>query len=432
MSKNTLHPVGEKPREKALIFAIVPKGTDTAVLTEHLDELALLLDTAGADVADRLYQERVKPDPGWAVGKGKIEEIRELAAEHDVDMIVFDDELSPIQVKNLEEELAIKVLDRSGVILDIFAAHAKSLESRTQVELAQLQYLMPRLTGMWTHLSKQFGGVGSKGPGETQIETDRRMFRRRIQRLKEKLKEIEIQRIVQTKGRGSLARFALVGYTNAGKSSLMRAITGTDLYIKDQLFATLDTTVRSFELLSGQKVLISDTVGFIRKLPHQLVASFRSTLAETLEADVLIHVVDASHEHARDHIEVVNATLKELGAEDKPMLLVFNKIDALEDKYVIDDMESEYPGAIFVSALRSINLQRLLKEMQQAIEELSVVRTLMVPYEQAKAVSKVYSDSEVLERKDNDNGTTLVVKVSADKLSAFENEFASFIGLASV
>ena len=295
-----MHDVGLRPREQAFIVAVTKKGVNPDVVREHLDELTLLLDTAGADVIGRLTQERERPDLSTALGKGKVQELKELVVELRADMVVFDDELSPAQVRNLEKELNIKVLDRSGVILDIFAAHAKSAESRTQVELAQLEYLLPRLTGMWTHLSKQFGGVGSKGPGETQIETDRRMYRTRMQRLREKLKEIEAQRDIQRKGREGIPRFALVGYTNAGKSSLMRQLTLADVFIEDRLFATLDTTVRSLDLPSGQKALVSDTVGFIRKLPPQLVASFQSTLAETLEADVLLHVVDIAMRQSRN------------------------------------------------------------------------------------------------------------------------------------
>ncbi len=427
MTRSELHSVGELPRERAICVAVVPKGTDPEIVSEHLDELELLLDTAGADVVMRMYQERAKPDVSTAIGKGKVEELLALVEDTKVQMVVFDDDLTPTQLKNLEEALNVKVLDRTGVILDIFAARARSKEARTQVELAQLEYLLPRLTRMWTHLSKQYGGVGTKGPGETQIETDRRMYRGRMQKLREKLAEIDVQRAVQRKGREQLPRFALVGYTNAGKSSLMRLLTESDSYVEDRLFATLDTTVRAFELPSGQKSLLSDTVGFIRKLPTQLVASFRSTLAETLEADVLVHVVDISHPHFRDHIAVVEQTLTELGATDTPVLLVFNKIDLIEDRHLIDDTEAEYPGSLFISAVRGINVPRLLQAMQTAIEALSVVRTLTIPYANSKMVSRIYERSEVLDRQDGDLGTTLVVKVPSDKLSAFQREYEAFI-----
>lgn len=432
MSKNTMFDVGLKPRERALIVTVVRKGTDPTTVSEHLDELELLLDTAGADVALRVYQERDKPDVATAVGKGKAEEIKELIIENGCQMVVFDDDLTPVQVRNLETAWEIKVLDRTGVILDIFASHARSVEARTQVELAQLEYLFPRLTRMWTHLSKQFGGIGTKGPGETQIETDRRMYRTRIQRLKAKLAEIDVQRAVQRKGRGALPRFALVGYTNAGKSSLMKVLTDSEVHIEDRLFATLDTTVRAFELPSGQKALLSDTVGFIRKLPTQLVASFRSTLAETLEADVLVHVVDISNEHFRDHIRVVEDTLTELGIGEVPILTVFNKIDLIQDRHLIGDAESENPGCVFISAQRGININALLQKMQQMLEALSVVRTVIIPYEDGRLVAQVYTDAEVLERTDGDVGTSLVVKIPSDKLPAFQRKYASYLETETV
>ncbi len=349
--------------------------------------------------------------------------VRELG----VQMVVFDDDLSPVQVRNLEKTLEIKVLDRTRVILDIFAAHARSIESRTQVELAQLQYLLPRLTRMWTHLSKQFGGVGTKGPGETQIETDRRLFRGRIQRLKERLHVIETQRSVQRKGRTGIPRFALVGYTNAGKSSLMRSITNADVHIEDKLFATLDTTVRGFELPSGREALISDTVGFIRKLPHQLVASFRSTLTETLEADVLLHVIDASSPHAQDHIRVVDESLTALSTHDQPRVMVFNKIDLCTDRHRLADLADEFPGAVFVSARNNTNISTLLNHMQSTLERLSVILEVLIPYSMGGVVSQLYATADVLERSDNDIGTFLRVKVDSDKLQEFEHRYGNFI-----
>ena len=422
-----MHDVGLAKREQALIVAIVKKGTDPAIVTEHLDELELLLDTAGADVALRMYQERVKPEGATALGKGKVEEVRQIVEDNSLQMVVFDDDLTPMQVRNLEEALQVKVLDRSGVIIDIFASRARSVEARTQVELAQLQYLLPRLTRMWTHLSKQFGGVGTKGPGETQIETDRRMFRGRIQRLKEKLVELDVHRTIQRKNRQGIPRFALVGYTNAGKSTLMHALTDADLYIEDRLFATLDTTVRVFEMPNGQKSLLSDTVGFIRKLPHQLVASFRSTLAETIEADVLIHVADLSHAHVRDHVAVVEETLASLGVTDTPVILVFNKIDQVEDKHLIGDTELEYPGCIFISASHGVNLNRLLQEMQTKLESISVKHTLHIPYDSMRDVARVYDEAEVLQRVDGDDDVMLVVNVPSEKLSQFTHSFARYL-----
>lgn len=422
-----MHDVGLQQRERAIIVAVVRKGADNTITEEHLEELRLLLDTAGADVVDDLVQERERPDIATAIGKGKVEELVELVKQHEAAMVVFDDDLTPAQVRNLEKAVNVKVLDRTQVILDIFAANARSVEARTQVELAQLEYLLPRLTRMWTHLSKQFGGIGTKGPGETQIETDRRMYRTRMQRLREKLADIDVQRSVQRKGREGLPRFALVGYTNAGKSSLMKVLTQSDVHIEDRLFATLDTTVRAFELPAGQKALLSDTVGFIRKLPTQLVASFRSTLAETLEADVLIHVVDCSHTHARDHIAVVEQTLRSLGVETTPTLLVFNKVDLVEDRHTLDDLEAEYPGCIFISAARSMNLGRLLTRMQEEYEDLGVSLTLHVPYESMSIVSTIYDDTEVLHRDDTETSVVLVVKVSSGNLDRFRSRYGQFM-----
>ncbi|MEY2718637.1 MAG: hypothetical protein RLZZ273_3 [Bacteroidota bacterium] len=429
--KELVHDVGLRPREKAIIAAVIKKGADPDIVEEHLDELELLLDTAGADVCARMTQERDRADLSTAFGKGKVQELKELIETKTPEMVVFDDELSPAQVRNLEEELKVKVLDRSGVILDIFAAHARTVEARTQVELAQLEYLLPRLTRMWTHLSKQFGGVGTKGPGETQIETDRRMYRGRMQRLREKLLEIDKQRIVQRKGREGLPRFALVGYTNAGKSSLLRVLTNADVYIQDQLFATLDTTVRSFSLPSGQRALISDTVGFIRKLPAQLVASFRSTLSETLEADIILHVVDISNPHYRDHMAVVEDTLKNLGAEQTPTIVVFNKIDVVADQHVLHDAEAETPGCVFVSAHRGLNLLRLLEAMQTTYEESSIVRTLLVPYQSMQVLSRLYADVEILQRTDLDHGVELAVRVSGDNIDSFTARYAQYIAAHS-
>lgn len=419
--------VGLAARERAITVAVVRKGTDPEVVREHMDELGLLLDTAGADVVTSVYQEREKPDIASAIGKGKVDEVKALVEEHGVQMVVFDDDLSPTQTRNLEEELKVKVLDRSGVILDIFASRARTVEARTQVELAQMEYLLPRLTRMWTHLSKQFGGIGTKGPGETQIETDRRILRNRIQRLKEKLSDIEINRAVQRKSREGIPRFALIGYTNAGKSTLMHSLTKADIHIENRLFATLDTTVRALDLPNGQRVLLSDTVGFIRKLPPQLVASFRSTLAETLEADVLIHVADVSHQNVKDHVAIVEDMIASLGVHDTPVILVFNKIDAADDRHLLDDIGMEYPGSVFISAERAINLGRLLANMQHVLESLSVQRTLRIPYERMKDVSSVYDDVEVLERLDGDESVTLVVKVPADKLLMFSNTYAPYL-----
>ena len=417
----------EEQKERAIAISVVQKGSDRDIALEHLDELEFLAETAGADVIEKIYQELAKPDPKTVIGKGKKEELKTIIEEEEISLIIFDDDLSPAQVRNLENSLQVKVIDRSGLILDIFATRAKTTEAKTQVELAQLQYTLPRLTRLWTHLSKQYGGIGTKGPGETQIETDRRIIRTRIQKLKEKLSDIEVHREQLRKGREMLPRFALVGYTNAGKSTLMNAITQSDLYVEDKLFATLDTTVRSFELPGGSKSLISDTVGFIRKLPAHLVASFRSTLAEAGEADVLIHVVDCTHKFFREHIRVVNETLKYLKIDEKPLILVFNKIDALEENEEIYFIEEEYPNSVFISAARGINIPRLLDEMQSVYEQQSQKLNFTLPYTDMDLIANVYDMAEVIERRELDEGISFNVSIIPEKFEHFKHTFSKYI-----
>ncbi|MBI3260213.1 MAG: GTPase HflX [Ignavibacteriae bacterium] len=396
------------PPERAIAVAVSPKGGDRAMALDHLDELEFLAETCGAEVIAKIYQERDKPDGSTAVGKGKVQEIKEMVEEDNVTLIIFDDDLTPVQVRNLEKELEVKVIDRSGLILDIFASRAQTSEAKTQVELAQLQYMLPRLTRMWSHLSKQFGGIGTKGPGETQIETDRRMVRDRIDALKERLLHIDTQRQQQRKGRQGLIKFALVGYTNAGKSTLMNAMTDSGVYVKDQLFATLDTTVRSIELPNGKKGVISDTVGFIRKLPTHLIASFRSTLAEASDADVLMHVVDVSHKAFREQIAVVDETLAALNIEGKPTILVLNKTDAITEEER-NQLEIEYPGSVLISAVHNINLDKLLIKMQQLSEKGVSLIHLELPYSQMQLLPKLYDLGEITSRLEHDNGLTVEI-----------------------
>ncbi|GDX64116.1 GTPase HflX [Chlorobiota bacterium] len=408
----------DKPIERAIVVSVVKKGGDRIQAMEYLDELAFLAETAGADVIAKVYQERVRPDRATMIGKGKVAEIQEMIEQDDIQSVIFDDDLTPMQVRNLEQEWKIKVLDRSGIILDIFASRARSMEAKTQVELAQLQYLMPRLTRMWTHLSKQFGGIGTKGPGETQIETDRRLIRDRITKLKEKLRDIDMQRKQQRKGRDHMPRFALVGYTNAGKSTLMNMMTGADAYVEDKLFATLDTTVRQCELPNGQLMLLSDTVGFIRKLPTHLVASFRSTLAEAAEADALIHLVDCTHSSFKEHIQVVRDTLESLDIQDKTTLLVFNKIDQLQDTGFIRDLQVEFPGCICISAFKGLNIVSLLDRLQEIALASSTMLQFLLPYDAMKVLPKMYDAGEIAEREDTDDGIRLSVYVPAEKRDA--------------
>ena len=322
--------------EKTAIVGIVTQNQSEEKLNEYLDELEFLTFTAGGEVVKRFSQKMERPNPKTFVGTGKIEEINLFVKENDISTLVFDDELSPSQQKNISKIIDCKILDRTHLILDIFAQRAETSYARTQVELAQCQYLLPRLSGMWTHLERQKGGIGMRGPGETEIETDRRIVRDRIALLKEKIKTIDKQMGVQRSNRGAMVRVALVGYTNVGKSTLMNAVGKSDVFVENKLFATLDTTVRKV-VIKNLPFLLSDTVGFIRKLPTQLVDSFKSTLDEVREADLLLHIVDISHPEFEDHIESVNQTLHDIKANDKPVIMVFNKIDAFKHLTIDED-----------------------------------------------------------------------------------------------
>jgi GTP-binding protein HflX len=325
-------PAQPTAREKAVLVGLVTRFQRQEEMEEYLDELEFLAETAGAETQKRFWQRLDMPDKRTYVGKGKLEEIQTWIQNHPVDMVILDDEISPSQLRNIEEALKVKVLDRPMLILDIFAHRAQTLQARTQVELAQMQYLLPRLRGMWTHLDRVKGGIGMRGAGETEIETDRRIAKERIARLKQQLEKIDRQNETQRKNRGELIRVALVGYTNVGKSTLMRVLSKSEVFAENKLFATLDTTVRKV-VMDTTPFLLSDTVGFIRKLPHHLVESFKSTLDEVRESDILLHVVDISHPHFEDQMTVVNQTLAELGAGEKPTLVVFNKMDRYETLY---------------------------------------------------------------------------------------------------
>lgn len=313
-------------QERAILVGLITQDQNKEKATAYLDELAFLLKTAGGIPVKQFLQKMFMPDSRTFIGKGKLEEIRLYILENEINLVVFDDELSPSQIRNIEKALNCRIIDRNNLILDIFAFRASTSYARTQVELAQYQYLLPRLTGMWTHLEKQQGGIGLKGPGEKEIETDRRVIKDRITLLKEKLKQIDKQKLTQRKSRAGMIRVALVGYTNAGKSTIMNLLSKSEVFAEDKLFATLDTTVRKV-VIENLPFLLSDTVGFIRKLPHALIESFKSTLDEVMEADVLIHVVDISHPDFEEQMQVVNQTLAEIKANDKPMIMVFNKID---------------------------------------------------------------------------------------------------------
>ncbi|MFB5945493.1 GTPase HflX [Albibacterium profundi] len=357
--------------ERAVLVGIITPAEDEELEREYLEELAFLVDTAGGETVFSFTQKVQKPDRSTFVGSGKLDEIKDYVNAEGIDIVVFDDELSPTQLRNIERELKVKILDRSNLILDIFAKRAKSAQAKTQVELAQLQYLLPRLTRLWTHLERQRGGIGMRGPGESQIETDRRLILNKVSLLKDKLKAIDKQNETQRKNRGQLVRVALVGYTNVGKSTIMNMLSKSDVFAEDKLFATLDTTVRKV-VIDNLPFLLSDTVGFIRKLPHHLVECFKSTLDEVREADVLLHVVDISHPNFEDQISAVNETLKDIGALDKPIITVFNKIDIFQNDrkdesgqdYTIKDFENSWmkknsSPAIFISATERDNIEEL-------------------------------------------------------------------------
>ncbi len=400
-------------RESAVIVGIVTRHNRKDKVEEYLDELALLADTAGVDVHHKISQDRDRIDPATFIGSGKAKEIGMLVDEEKIDAVIFDDDLSPVQIRNLEKCIKCKILDRSSLILDIFANRAKTKEAMTQVELAQLQYLLPRLTRQWTHLSKQYGGVGTKGPGETQIETDRRAIRTQISHLKEKLNRINKEREVQRKGRDELPRVAMVGYTNAGKSTLLRLFSGADVLIEDRLFATLDTTVRKVKLAPSKSILLSDTVGFIRKLPSHLIASFRSTLAEASEADILMHVIDVNHPHFEEHIAVVNSTLDDLNAAGKPTIYVFNKTDKLKDRSIVKELSEKYNPAVFVSAGRGINITSLTSKLLELLDEDASEQTLVVEQSDYRTIAKLHDFAEVLQKEYHDNTITVRFRITS-------------------
>lgn len=381
-----------KEKERAILVGLIHSQQDEKQSKEYLDELEFLADTAGAEVWERFVQRMEIPHRATFVGSGKLEEINDFVKVHAIDSVIFDDELTPTQLRNIERELKCKVLDRTNLILDIFANRAQTAHAKTQVELAQYQYLLPRLTRMWTHLERQRGGIGMRGPGETQIETDRRIILDKISRLKEQLGKIDKQMATQRRNRGKMVRVALVGYTNVGKSTIMNMISKSEVFAENKLFATLDTTVRKV-VIENIPFLLADTVGFIRKLPHGLVESFKSTLDETREADILLHVVDISHQGFEDQLNVVDETLAEIGASDKPMLYVFNKIDAFShvekeeddltpstrENISLDDWKKTWfakhgKRALFISAKEKTNVEEFKEIVYKEVREVHTQR----------------------------------------------------------
>ncbi len=385
--------INKEIKERAVLVGLVSSVQGEARAKEYLDELAFLADTAGAEAVKMFFQRLEYPNPRTFVGKGKLEEIKEFVQNNEIGIVIFDDDLTSKQVSNIERELQVKILDRTSLILDIFAKRAQTANAKTQVELAQYQYLLPRLTRMWTHLERQRGGIGMRGPGETQIETDRRIILDRISRLKEELKSIDKQKSIQRKNRGKLTRVALVGYTNVGKSTIMNLLSKSEVFAENKLFATLDTTVRKV-IIDNLPFLLTDTVGFIRKLPTHLVDSFKSTLDEVREADILVHVVDISHPNFEEQIEVVDKTLNELcNGQEKPTVMVFNKIDAFTYRPKDEDdltpgtrenlsleqlkvtwMHKMHDNCVFISAKESINIDELRIKLYDMAKEIHIAR----------------------------------------------------------
>lgn len=379
-------------KERVVLVGLITPGQGEREVNEYLDELAFLTDTAGGEIWERFTQRLDNPLPATFIGAGKLQEIADFVKVHEIDTVIFDDELTATQIRNIEKVFECKILDRTNLILDIFAARAQTAHAKTQVELAQCQYMLPRLTRMWSHLERQQGGIGTRGPGESQIESDRRIILDKIKLLKDKLKLIDKQKSAQRKNRGNMVRVALVGYTNVGKSTLMNLISKSEVFTENKLFATLDTTVRKV-VIGNLPFLLTDTVGFIRKLPHHLVESFKSTLDETRESDIILHVVDISHPGFESQVDVVNKTLGEIEASDKPMIYVFNKIDAFtykekeEDDLLpatrenmsLEDLKSSWIGnhgnpSLFISAKKKINIEEFKFKLYEEVKKIHVTR----------------------------------------------------------
>ena len=408
-----------------MLVAAPRKGSpDARHVTEHLEELTRLVDTAGADVVGRISQQITSPNPATLIGEGKVEEVAAAVAESGVTLVIFDEELSPVQGANLERELEVRVMDRPEVILDIFSTRARSHEAKLQVELAQLEYLLPRLTRMWTHLSRIRGGIGLRGPGETQLETDRRIIRRRIQGLKAKLKGVERHRENLRAGRDAMLSVSLVGYTNAGKSSLLRALSGQhEIFVEDRLFATLDTLTREVDLGEGQRARVTDTVGFIRKLPHHLVASFRATLEEARAADVLLHVVDASHPDWEGQMHVVERVLAELDLADRPTVPVFNKMDAVPDPVAFSARVRElYPDAITTTTMRTDGIASLKARLRELDRRGRTTVRVRIPVTDGARLAELYREGEVLARDDHDGTLDLRVRLDQWQVNRLQQE----------
>ena len=403
--------------EKAIIVA-VNKENDQNLLDEELDELVLLSDTAGAKIVDTIIQNRTKIDSSTFIGSGKAQSIINQSKILGVTVLIFNDELTPAQLKNIQKMAGdnLKVIDRTGLILDIFEKHAKTKEAKAQIKLARLQYLLPRLTRQWTHLERQMGGVGTRGgPGETQIEIDRRLIRNQIASLKKELKNIQKQRVTQHKKRDEIYKVSLVGYTNSGKSTIMQSLSDSNIYVQDQLFATLDTTTRKIENKDNHDFLLSDTVGFIRNLPHDLIASFRSTLMEIEESNLILKIIDSSSKSIDLHLATIKEALDTLKIESKLELIVFNKIDLIgkDDLYKIKRM---YPNSLFISAVKELKINELLNEIQKKLSELNEVAELSIPYQKLSVIDYIYKTSKIISRIDEYEEVILKIESSSSNI----------------
>jgi GTPase len=406
----------QKSRERALLIGLEKEGVSKWDLHDSLDELRELANSAGAEVVDTVTQKLQKPTAPYYIGRGKAELIKESCQDQQVTSVIFDDELSPAQGRNLENLFARKVLDRTQLILDIFAQRARSREGRLQIELAQLQYLLPRLTRMWHHLSRQTGGIGTRGPGETQLEVDRRRVQERIARLERELESVRKTRAIQRQGRKrhQWPVAAVVGYTNAGKSTLLNLLTGADVVTEDKLFATLDPTTRSFVLPNKQRVLLTDTVGFLRKLPHTLIESFKATLEEVSEADLLIHIADLSHSRVDEQMEAVDRVIKELDAYGKQTLIVFNKIDNLANREVVDSYLKRFSGSVAISARTGEGVNQLVQALEGALSSWRLRSRFRIPANESALIAEIHRVGHVLELRYEDNDALIVAHVPPD------------------
>ncbi|MCX7785488.1 MAG: GTPase HflX [candidate division WOR-3 bacterium] len=396
--------------ERVLLIGVARSSVERWKKIDSLEELASLTQTAGGTVVEKILQVKKDLNPATLLGKGKIEEIRQLCHKHQIDLLIFDDPLTPSQMRNISEATKVRVIDRTMLILDIFAQHAKTAEAKTQVELAQLEYRRTNLIGLGTELSRLGGGIGTRGPGEKKLEIDRRRIKDRIDTLYRQLLRIDKERAVQRKKRQPFFKISLVGYTNAGKSSVMNRLTGAQVKVAPYMFATLDPNTKAFNLTKRLKVFITDTVGFIRNLPHELIASFRATLSETKEADLILHIVDASEENIEEKIQVVDNTLKEIGCQNNSILMVFNKIDRIFEPKIIRRLKDKYPQSVFVSALTGEGFEKLKATIIEFMKSQLITRRLTISLKRGDLISKIYETCEVVRRIDKDEKATFTIR----------------------